>query len=204
VHPLTVLAVFAVIFPAELPDKTMIASLVLGSRFKAFHVWLGVAAAFAAHETIAVAAGSVLTLLPHRPAQAVVATLFAAGAIVLIAVPETQAKADGDTAAEAGTTRLERDPKGRLASVAGTSFVVVFLAEWGDLTQIATANLAAKYAQPVAVAVGAILALWSVAALAIAAGDRLLRRVPLALVRRLSAALLAILAVATFIEVARG
>jgi putative Ca2+/H+ antiporter (TMEM165/GDT1 family) len=94
--------------------------------------------------------------------------------------------------------------KSSSVSSRASRFVVVFLAEWGDLTQVATANLAAKYAQPVAVAAGATLALWSVAALAVTAGDRLLRRVPVTLVRRLSAALLAVLAVATLIDAAHG
>ena len=51
-------------------------------------------------------------------------------------------------------------------------FVVVFIAEWGDLTQIATAALAARYAAPVAVFVGATAALWSVSAIAVLVGNR--------------------------------
>jgi Ca2+/H+ antiporter, TMEM165/GDT1 family len=74
-----------------------------------------------------------------------------------------------------------------------TTFVVVFLAEWGDLTQILTASLAARFHAPLAVGVGAGLALWSVAALAVIAG-RPLRRLPAALVRRLTGIVLLVLA----------
>ena len=64
---LTVIAVvFGVVFLAELPDKTALAGLMLGTRYRASYVFAGVAAAFAVHVALAVAAGSVLTLLPHR------------------------------------------------------------------------------------------------------------------------------------------
>jgi putative Ca2+/H+ antiporter (TMEM165/GDT1 family) len=80
-----------------------------------------------------------------------------------------------------------------------TTFAVVFLAEWGDLTQILTASLAARFHAPVAVGLGAGLALWSVTALAVLA-SRPLRRLPAALVRRLTGIVL--LALAAFAAVA--
>src|SRR5579863_343155 len=76
--------VFAVIFLSELPDKTALASLLLGSRYRPVWVFAGVAAAFAVHVGLAVAAGSLLTLIPHRPLQIVVAVLFALGAVFLL------------------------------------------------------------------------------------------------------------------------
>jgi putative Ca2+/H+ antiporter (TMEM165/GDT1 family) len=57
-----VLTTFAVILPAELPDKSMLASLVLGTRYRPLPVFLGVAAAFAVHVCVAVAIGGVLAL----------------------------------------------------------------------------------------------------------------------------------------------
>jgi len=70
---------FVLMFLAELPDKSMFASLVLATRYRAAWVWTGVAAAFAVHMGIAVSAGQLLTLLPHRAVAAVVAALFLAG-----------------------------------------------------------------------------------------------------------------------------
>src|SRR5580692_9915441 len=70
---------FAVTFLSELPDKSMFASLVLGTRYRPAWVWAGVAAAFAVHMGIAVSAGHFLTLLPHRDLQSVIAALFLAG-----------------------------------------------------------------------------------------------------------------------------
>ena len=64
-QPLTVLAVFPIIFLGELPDKTMFASLVMASRGRALAVWVGAAAAFALHVAIAVTIGvGVFAILP--------------------------------------------------------------------------------------------------------------------------------------------
>src|SRR6201993_2225243 len=76
--------VFAVISTAELPDKTALASLILGSRYRPTWVFTGVAAAFAVHVGLAIAAGSLLALLPHRPVEIVVAAAFAIGAVLLL------------------------------------------------------------------------------------------------------------------------
>ena len=88
--------------------------------------------------------------------------------------------------------------------VALASFGVVFLGEWGDITQIATANLAARYGDPLSVGVGALLALWSVAALALTVGRGLVQRVPARLVRRITGVILAVLAVLTLVEAVRA
>src|SRR4051812_47255925 len=82
--PTTALLTFVVIFPAELPDKSMFASLVLGARFRVLPVWLGVSAAFVVHVVIAVAAGGLLTLLPEDVVGIVVMLLFALGAFLLL------------------------------------------------------------------------------------------------------------------------
>jgi Ca2+/H+ antiporter, TMEM165/GDT1 family len=70
----------------------------------------------------------------------------------------------------------------------------------GDITQIITANLAARYRDPLSVGVGALLALWSVAALALTVGRGLVQRVPTRLVRRLTGVVLALLAAVTLVE----
>jgi putative Ca2+/H+ antiporter (TMEM165/GDT1 family) len=61
-----VLTTFALIFPAELPDKTFIATLVLATRFRHLWVWLGVISAFFVQVLIAVTAGGLLALAPQR------------------------------------------------------------------------------------------------------------------------------------------
>jgi len=177
-------AVFPVIFLGELPDKTMFASLVMASRGHPVAVWLGAAGAFVIHVTIAITVGAALfAVLPQRALEAVVAALFAAGAVY--------AYLEGS---RDETTRIARTAATH-RRVAVTAFVVIFLAEWGDLTQILTANLAAHYHSPLSVGVGALLALWCVAGLAVVSGQGLLRIFPVRAVRRFTAVLLLVLAV---------
>jgi putative Ca2+/H+ antiporter (TMEM165/GDT1 family) len=192
-----VLTTFAVIFPAELPDKSMFASLVLGTRFRSLPVFCGVAAAFAVHVVVAVAIGGVFALLPERLVLFVVAALFAAGSAVLLLGRDDRDEAEA-TAAAAAAAKLGP------VRVALASFGVVFLGEWGDITQVTTANLAARYGDPVSVGVGALLALWSVAALALTVGRGLLQRVPTRLVRRLTGVVLAVLGAVTLVEAVRA
>jgi Ca2+/H+ antiporter, TMEM165/GDT1 family len=180
---------FLIILPAELPDKTVIACLVLGSRYRPGYVFAGAAAAFAVQVALAVTAGGLLALLPHQPTQIIVAVLFVVGAVILL----RQKQADSDEYV------VEHQARRTFLPVALTSFGVVFVAEFGDLTQIVTANLAAKYHDPLAVGIGATLALWAVAALAIAGGRGLLKLIPLRLLTRIAAGIMLVMAAVTLI-----
>jgi putative Ca2+/H+ antiporter (TMEM165/GDT1 family) len=191
---------FGVVFLAELPDKSMVASLVLGTRFRPLYVWIGAAAAFAVHVVIAVAAGGALSLLPHRLVQSIVAVLFLAGAAILLFGKEGDDEAAGVD--ESGNVVEIAVPT--LRRVASVSFVVIFLGEWGDITQIATANLAAKYHDPIGVGLGALLGLWTVVAIGVVAGSKLVERVPLELVRRITGLILAALGVVSAVAAIRG
>jgi len=176
-------AVFPLIFLAELPDKTMFASLVLASRGRPRVVWVGAAAAFLVHVAIATTVGAALfAVLPPRAVDAVIAVLFLAGAVY--AFLETRRDESALIDREVATRRR----------IVVTAFVVIFLAEWGDLTQILTANLAAHYHSALSVGIGALLALWLVAALAVASGQTLLRIFPAVVVRRVTAVVLLVLA----------
>lgn len=184
-HPYVALVCYPVIFVGELPDKTMFASLVMATKGRPRHVWLGAAAAFAVHVIIATTIGVALfAVLPHRAVDAVVAMLFLLGALYAW----REGARDEEQLAEREASRH---------GVVLTAFVVIFVAEWGDLTQILTANLAAKYHAPLDVGVGAVLALWSVAGLAVAGGNTLLRFVNIATVRKVTAVVLVGLAVYT-------
>ncbi|MFD4835072.1 TMEM165/GDT1 family protein [Streptomyces sp. SID4919] len=170
--------VFGVVFLAELPDKTALAGLVLGTRYRASYVFAGVAAAFAVHVTLAVAAGSVLTLLPGRLLSAITGVLFLGGAAVLFLK-----KSDGDE-------EIRQPADQSFWKVSGAGFMLILIAEFGDLTQIMTANLAARYDDPLSVGLGAVLALWTVAGLGIVGGKALMKRVPLTLITRIAALLM--------------
>lgn len=176
--------VFGVVFLAELPDKTALAGLVLGTRYRASYVFAGVAAAFAVHVALAIAAGSVLTLLPNRLVQALTGVLFLAGAVMLLLKKDE------------GEEEVRKPEDQSFWKVSGAGFMLILVAEFGDLTQIMTANLAAKYDDPLSVGLGAVLALWSVAAIGIVGGKALLKRVPLRLITKIAA--IAMLALAGF------
>lgn len=176
--PAVVFIVFGLVAVAELPDKTMIATVVMGSRNRPRLVWAGAAAAFLVHVCIAVAAGRLIDLLPHETVQIVVTALFAAGAVVLLALPEKSELRRGQRAAES------RPVPTRAMKVVAGAFVVILLGEWGDLTQVLTVTLVARYHQPWAVGIGAYAALLAVSALASFGGQALARRVPLEWVRR--------------------
>jgi putative Ca2+/H+ antiporter (TMEM165/GDT1 family) len=184
---------FVVIFLGELPDKTMFASLVLASRGRPLAVWFGAAAAFTVHVLIAVTAGGLLALAPQRVVDLIAAVLFAGGAVY----------AFRDTGEEEAEKGLEAAQVAGARRTALTAFVVIFVAEWGDLTQILTANLAARNHDPLSVGVGAVLALWSVAALAVI-GSRFLARLPMTVIRRVTGTVLAVLAVVSLVEAIRA
>ncbi|HWE54324.1 MAG TPA: TMEM165/GDT1 family protein [Acidimicrobiales bacterium] len=173
---------FPVIFFGELPDKTMFASLLLATKGRPRQVWLGAAGAFVVHVAIATTVGVALFhILPRRVLAGLVAAMFLFGAIYAW----REAVRDEGELAEAEASRH---------GVVLTAFIVIFVAEWGDLTQILTANLAAKYHSPLSVATGAVLALWAVAAIAVTSGQAVLRFVSVKRIRQVTAVALLALA----------
>jgi Ca2+/H+ antiporter, TMEM165/GDT1 family len=180
-------ASFLIILPAELPDKTVLACLLLGSRFRPAFVFAGAAVAFAIQVALAVTAGGLLGLLPHRPVQVAVAVLFVLGAVLLL----RQRRPDSDAYVEDHRSRRSFLP------VAATSFAVVFVAEFGDLTQILTANLAVRYHEPLSVGIGSAVALWIAAGAAIVGGRSLLKVIPMRWLSRGAAVVMLALAATT-------
>jgi putative Ca2+/H+ antiporter (TMEM165/GDT1 family) len=182
-HLSLILLVFVVIFISELPDKSLLSSLILGSRYPARYVWLGASTAFLVHVIIAVSVGKALGLLPHQLLEAIVSLLFLIGALVLLF-----GKHGFEDDAVSKRSHVEKTYNGwKLYS---TAFGLTFLGEWGDITQITTANYAAKYHQPLAVGIGAVLALWTVTALAVTVGAKALNLVPPKLLQRTTACIL--------------
>ncbi|MFF5008784.1 TMEM165/GDT1 family protein [Streptomyces phaeochromogenes] len=190
--PLAILTAFGLIFLAELPDKTMFASLAMGTRMRPLYVWFGTSTAFVVHVAIAVGAGSLIGLLPDWTVETVSAVLFAFGAFMLL-------RSGGDDD--------EDDAGGRTVTgfwpVYTTAFMAVFISEWGDLTQITTANLAATNGVA-SVAVGSAAALMSVSALALLAGRFIAKRVPLKTVQRIGGLCMLGLAVWSVVEIFAG
>ncbi len=156
----TLLSVFGIIFVAELPDKTALASVVLATRYRALPVWLGASCALTVQSIVAVAAGSLFALVPARAVQIVCGLAFLVSAVLMW-------RRHGDDEEQAA-----QDASASFGKVFASTFGVIFIAEWGDLTQIGTAALAAHHHAPFTVFAGATAALWSVTALAVFVGNR--------------------------------
>lgn len=182
--------------PLELPDKTFVATLVLATRYRGLLVWLGVAGAFAVHVTVAVTAGSLVTLLPATPVRLAAAGLFATGAVILFV---TARRADAERRAQQEHYSHRSQGQRRGWAALATSFVLLFTAEWGDLSQLVTVGLVASGEPPTAVFVGAWGALLVVSGAAVLLGRWILARVRLALVRYAAAAICAGLAAVTVV-----
>lgn len=191
---LLLVTVFAVTFVAELPDKSLFAALVLGTRYRPAHVWLGVAAAFAVHVGLAVGVGGLLTLAPKSVIDFVTAGLFLGGAIWMLRSASEDENEPGPDAARLGA------PAPSFLRVFATSFTVVFIGEWGDVTQITTANFVARYNAPLIIGVAALTALWTVSALAVFGGAKVLERVPVRLVRLVGAVTLTSLGIYSLVR----
>jgi Ca2+/H+ antiporter, TMEM165/GDT1 family len=176
---LALLTAFGLVFLVELPDKTMIATLILTTRYRGLPVFVGVATAFAVQCVIAAAFGGVLTLLPERVVAAIVAVLFGLGAVLLLREGFSRdSEEESDAAASQAKVSFLR--------AAVTSFGVLFAAEWGDASQFATAALSARFEAPVLVGLGSWLALCAVAGIAVLLGAKIRGRIRPHLVQRVA------------------
>lgn len=191
---------FAAIFIVELPDKTFIATLVLSTRYRGILVWLGVGLAFLLQTLIAVTVGQAITFLPDNVVRVVAALIFLAGAILLIREAPHADQEEAETEAE-----FEAKATGAKTGIAAVvaSFVVLFAAEWGDLSQLLTISLVGKYDDPVSVFIGAWCALLAVSGLAVIAGRFLLQHVRLSLVFYAGAAICLVLEALTLYELTK-
>jgi Ca2+/H+ antiporter, TMEM165/GDT1 family len=199
---LTVVAVsFGAIFLVELPDKTFVAALVLATRYKPWAVWVGVGLAFFVQTAIACTVGQVVTLLPHALVEVVAGLIFLVGGIVLLReAPKADAQ-EADTEEEYAAKATS--PKSGLAAI-GASFLVLFAAEWGDLSQLLTISLVGRYHDALSVFVGAWAALLAVSGLAVVAGRFLLQHLRLSTIHYVGASVCFLLAGLTAYQVIAG
>ena len=200
--PVVVALTFGAIFVVELPDKTFIATLVLSTKFRALLVWIGVGLAFAVQTGVAVVLGKAVGLLPDDVVHVGTALMFLVGAVILF---RTAASADEDEA-ESETEYAAKVSTGSTTAglkAVGTSFLVLFAAEWGDLSQLLTLSLVAKYDDPVSVFLGAWGALLTVSGLAVIVGRVLLNHVRLSVLHYVGAGVCVLMAALTLWEMTR-
>lgn len=184
---------FGAIFLVELPDKTFLATLVLATKYRPILVWIGVGLAFAVQTGVAVALGQAASLLPPDVVKIAAVVLFLAGAVILVREGRSHQEDSGEEFAEKA-----KPVHGFRAVLA--SFLVLFAAEWGDLSQLLTLSLVAKYEAPFSVYVGALGALLCVSGLAVIVGRSLLRVISIHVLHYLGATVCVVLAALTIYE----
>jgi putative Ca2+/H+ antiporter (TMEM165/GDT1 family) len=173
----TFLGIFALMFLIEFPDKTMIATVVMSTRARPSSIVAGASAGFVVQMAIAVGAGGLLTLLPAHVKDLIVAVLFLGGAAYLLTSHESTAERVGEEHA------MSEHPATRMKEIV-TAFSVIFVTEFGDLSQIQAANFTVKTRQPLEVFLAGSLALITVSFIGAYGGQLLQRVVPLAWIRR--------------------
>ena len=200
IDPLVVALAFGAIFVVELPDKTFIATLVMSTKMRPLFVWIGVGLAFLVQTGIAVGIGKAASFLPEQLIHTVAALMFAIGAIILFREARS---ADEDEPGQEDEFAAKADSGAHGFKVVATSFLVLFAAEWGDLSQLLTISLVAKYDDPVSVFLGAWGALLAVSGLAVIVGRLLLQRVRLSVLHYVGAAVCVSMAALTVWEMTR-
>jgi putative Ca2+/H+ antiporter (TMEM165/GDT1 family) len=175
--------------------------LVLSTRYSPLAVWVGVGLAFLVQTVIACTVGGLVTLLPHEVVEVVAGLIFLAGGIILLReAPQADAE-EAETEEEYAARAAS--PKVGLAAV-GASFLVLFAAEWGDLSQLLTISLVGRYHDAPSVFVGAWGALLVVSGLAVVAGRFLLRYLRLSTIHYVGSAVCFVLAAVTAYQVVTG
>jgi len=189
----TLLGIVALMIALELPDKTMIATVVMSTKARPRNVAIGASAGFIVQMGIAVAAGSLLTLLPHTLKGIIVGLLFLGGAAYLLLVKEKEEIDEGkrEAAAEHASTTWREII---------TAFTVIFVGEFGDLTQIQAATLSGKYHQPLQVFLACSVAMVFVAVVGAFGGKALQRIVPLEKIRFVGGLIFLVLGIVTLVQ----
>ena len=200
IDPLVVALAFGAIFVVELPDKTFIATLVMSTKMRPLFVWIGVGLAFLVQTGVAVGIGKAASFLPEQLIHTVAALMFVIGAIILFRAART---ADAEEGAQEDEFAAKSDSAAHGLKVVVTSFLVLFAAEWGDLSQLLTISLVAKYDDPVSVFLGAWGALLAVSGLAVIVGRLLLQRIRLSVLHYVGAAVCVFMAALTVWEMTR-
>lgn len=166
------LSTFTLIALAEIGDKSQLVCMTLAVRHRHWPVILGAVVAFILLNTLAVLFGAgVAAWVPERVTAGLVAVLFAAFGIHALL------NRDEGEAVEV----VEHPAHG----IFFATLLLIFVAEFGDKTQIAVAGLAGSMA-PLPVWLGATVALVLVSILGVWLGRTVLQRIPLKWLHRLS------------------
>ena len=200
---LVIALTFGAIFVVELPDKTFLATLVMSTKMRPLLVWVGVGLAFLVQTGVAVGLGKAASFLPETAVHVAAALMFTVGAVILVRQARSADAADDGREGDGAEYAAHADSAASGFRVVATSFLVLFAAEWGDLSQLLTISLVARYDDPASVFLGAWGALLAVSGLAVVVGRVLLRHVRLSLLHYVGAGVCLLMAGLTVWEMTR-
>lgn len=177
--PVALFSSFSLIALAEIGDKSQLVCMTLAARYRPWPVLLGAIVAFALLNIVAVVFGAAAAhWLPDAVVTAVVGILF-----ILFGIHALRNATDQD----------DEVPDARGShSLFFSTLLLITLAEFGDKTQIAVAGLSST-ADPLAVWLGATLALTLTSALGVLAGRTIMQRISVSLLHKISGGLFILL-----------
>jgi len=160
----------------EFGDKTQLGVLTLSARYKVrAPIFLGAMAAFAIVCTLGVAIGeALLSVLPVWLLPKISGIAFITLGLLMLSGLKKE-----------NESSIIGQRRGPFAS----TFLMIFVSEFGDKTQIAMITLAAKFGSPLEVLGGALLALGAITAVGTLVGERIARIVPMSIIRKAAAAI---------------
>jgi putative Ca2+/H+ antiporter (TMEM165/GDT1 family) len=153
-------AAFAFVFVAALPGRTTFLMILMAARGHMLAVLGGSLGAFLIQAAISVGLGSVLAYLPEQAVKGGAGVLF-----LFFAYRFWKESSE--------TVHVDKSAKKRGPFLG--AFLMVFVAEWGDVSQVAIASYAAEHGNKLLVFTSSLAALWLIAVLAVLLGSRLTR-----------------------------
>ncbi len=166
---------FALIFAAEMGDKSQLVCMALASKHRPVPVVLGAVTAFALLNALAVGFGkAIANWFPEYVIAAAVALLF-----IVFGIQALRTEAE-----ESREEVKEKSGHG----IFFTTFLLITVAEFGDKTQLAVVALSST-SSPVGVWLGSTLALGATSALGVLAGRKLLEKISLELLHKIGGVL---------------
>lgn len=171
------LATYGTVLLSELiGDKSIYTISSLSMRFRALYVFFGFSAAFGVKMLVAVLLGQVIAELPKSLVTiSSTLTFFLTALVIWFKTSDAKPK--------------QHENERQFPKVVMISFAAILFSEWADIGQIMAATLTARYQAPLVVWIGATLALITKGLLALAIGRSLRQRIPLKILRPVSASL---------------